>query len=255
MWGQAIEVFRKYMGTGLVVAWFLLAVVYLFLCEKRRPRRILFVYVPVAVLLCFFNPLFFGLFDRLVVGGYFRICWLLPMIVVIAYAVILICGSLKGRNGAFFAVASVLLTIVSGRLVYSSPLYSRAENSYHVPDSVMRLCDAVVVPGREVMAAFPEELLLYVRQYSAYVCMPYGREVVMGEYNELHEQMEAETVDLETLVPLVREANCHFCILPAGRAMRGSPEDYGWVRFWETDGYVIYRDPATELVIPELTAD
>ena len=62
--------------------------------------------------------------------------------------------------------------------------------------------------------------------------------------------MEAEVVDMAELVPLVREVGCHYVILPVNKERKGKPEDYGWIWFGETDGYVIYRDPARELVIP-----
>ena len=165
MWTSVIQIFQKYMGTGLTVLWFLAALIYLFLFEKRKDRRILFVYMPVLLLLLYFNPLFAGLFCSLVGSEiYFRMCWLLPVIVVLAYTAVCILEKRKGKGQLLFAVVTVLLIVFSGKSVYENPLYSKAENMYHVPDSVVHLCDAIVVPGREVMAVFPRELLLYVRQ-------------------------------------------------------------------------------------------
>ena len=46
MWKDAVQLFRNYMGTGLIVILFLLAVVYLLVCEKRKHVRIIFVYMP-----------------------------------------------------------------------------------------------------------------------------------------------------------------------------------------------------------------
>lgn len=251
--GSAFQTFYNYMGTGLIVIWYLVALIYLFLQEKRRPRRILFVYMPVIVLLLFFNPMFAGIFKMLVEEElYFRIGWLLPIVVTIAYCVVKICEQLKGKKAAIFAVVCLALVAVSGKLVYSNSLYSRAENVYHVPDSVVHICDAIVVPGREVMAAFPEELLLYVRQYSPLVCMPYGRAVLMGDYDELCEAMNSDVVELETLVPMARAAQCHYLVFRQEQEFVGQTEDYGWGMFLETDGYIIYRDPGVELVIPEI---
>lgn len=248
---SAIQTFQNYMGTGLVMIWFLLAVIYLFLCEKRRPRRILFVYTPIIVLLLYFNPVFARVFYGLVGEEiYFRICWILPIIAVIAYSAVLICERLKGKAAVGFAVSALALAVLSGRLVYSSPLYSRAENLYHVPDSVVHICDAIEVPGREVMAVFPKEMLLYVRQYSPVVCMPYGREELMGLYNPFYFAMEAETIDLEALLPMAREKLCHYLVFRQEQKFFRQPADYGLEIVLETDGYVVYRDPCVELVIP-----
>lgn len=249
---DAVGTFLNYMGTGLTVIWFLLALLYLFFNERRKPRRILFVYVPIVTLLLFFNPLFSEAVC-LVIGSdvYFRTCWLLPVIAVIAYCVAEIAGRLEGRRAVSFGAVSLLLVMFSGKLVFSSPLYSRAENIYHVPQAVVEICDAIRVPGREVMAAFPREMLLYVRQYSPYVCMPYGRETMMGVHDVFYEAMvETDEVDLETVVPLARQAGCHFLILPKEKPVRGDVKDYDWTIFMETEEYVVYRDNGVELIIP-----
>ncbi len=250
MWTEVIQVFQRYMGTGLVMIWFLAAVVYLFLFEKRKERRVLFVYMPVVLLLIYFNPLFAGMFCKLVGSEiYFRICWLLPIIVVIAYTIVCIFEKLRGTKRVLFTLAALVLIVISGKPVYENSLYSRAENIYHVPDSVVHICDAIVMPGREVMAVFPYELVLYVRQYSPFVCMPYGRNgwgangaEDAGRMAEFVEVMEEDVVDLEELVTYVDETGCHYIILDAKKELLGEIEDYNWEVFGETDGYVIYRN-------------
>lgn len=250
MWTDVIGIFRKYMGTGFVMLWFVAALIYLLVNEKQKPRRIVLVYMPIAMLALYFNPLFASVFCKIAGSEiYFRICWLMPVIVVIAYAAVCIIGRLTGKKQLLFAAAVAALIALSGKLVYSNPLYSRAENSYHVPDSVVHLCDAIVVPGREVMAVFPSELLLYVRQYSPLVCMPYGRDAfIYGD--DFFDVMERESVDLEELVPLARKKQCHYIVLREEKEILGNPQDFGWEIFGQTDGYVIYRDTAVPLVIP-----
>lgn len=251
MWTDVIQIFRRYMGTGFVMLWFLAALIYLLINEKRKPRRMVLVYMPIIMLVLYFNPLFAAVFCKIVGSEiYFRICWLMPTIVVIAYAAVCICSRLAGKKRILFGAVSVVLIALSGKLVYSNPLYSKAENIYHVPDSVVNICDAIVVPGREVMAVFPSELLLYVRQYSPFVCMPYGRDVFEGYYNPFYYAMEQKVVDLEVLVPLARERECHYVILREETKMRGNPRDFGWEIFGQTDGYVIYRDTEIPLIVP-----
>lgn len=245
------EAFQKYMGSGLAMGLFLMALVYLFLCEKRRPRRILFVYTPILLLILIFNPLFAWLFER-VVGSetYFRLFWLLPYLLVLPYTAVLIIEQLKRWKALLAGVLAIGLIALSGRPVYSNPLYSRAENIYHVPNSVVEICDAITVPGREVMAVFPEELILYVRQYSPVVCMPFGREVFMGEYNELNVVMEEEKADLEVLLPLTREKSCHFIVLRRDKEIVGDTQAAGLTLIFETEEYCVYRDTTVELLIP-----
>lgn len=264
MWKDIITLIRDYMGTGLIVIWFLLALIYLWINEKKKYVRILFLYMPAAMLLLYFNPLFARAVYN-VVGEeiYYRILWLLPVTIVIAYTCVSIYGKLaerqaqkkkRGTAEAFGALCMAGILAVSGSFIYASPTFSRAENLYHVPDSVVHICDAINVPGREVRAVFPMELVQYVRQYSPVTCMPYGREVAVERWNyypPLCAAMEAEVIDLEQLVPLTREAECHYAVLPVSKKMLGDPEEYGWIYFGETDGYVIYFDSESGLTVPE----
>lgn len=243
------ETFRGYMGSSLVIGLFLLALTYLFLCENRKTRRILFVYTPIILFLLIFNPLFARIFE-LFLGSetYFRLFWLLPYLLVLPYTVVLIAEQMKGWKPVLVAALTVALIAVSGKAVYSNPLYSRAENIYHVPGCVVDICDAIEVPGREVMALFPEELILYVRQYSPVVCMPYGREIYMGEFNDMIDVMEREKIDLDELLPLTRESDCHYIVLRRDKEIVG--DKAGLQLFYETEEYLVFRDPAVQLVIP-----
>lgn len=259
MWNGAVGLFRDYMGTGLIIILYVGALIFLWIQEKRKHVRILFLYMPLILLALFFNPLFAGIAYR-VEGDeiYYRILWLLPITLTIACAVVTAYGRLSGKRREVFAVCAAGLIAVSGSCIYANPFFRKAENVYHVPDSVVHICDTINIPGREVRAVFPAELLQYVRQYSPVTCMPYGREVLVpawGPSDLLYDVMEAETVELELLVPLAREAKCHYLILRGDKEMRGTPEEYGLVWLGETDGYVIYRDPQTELSIPRLPGE
>lgn len=246
---HAIMLFREYMGTGLIVMWFLVSLVYLFLREERKQVRILFLYMPVILLLLFFNPLFSALMTAYMGDEiYYRILWLLPVTVVIAYTCVSICGRLSGVRRGLFAVLAMVLTVASGSWIYSNTYFARAENFYHVPDSVVHICDAIEIPGREVTAVFPLDMVQYVRQYSPVVCLPYGREIIVEGWNEwaiqnpLCDAMEAEETDAALLGNLAREQGCIYIVAPEEKIIRGSLQDAGYELFLETDGYRVYRD-------------
>lgn len=258
MWSEVWEMYSNYSGTGLILLIYLAALIRLLVCEKRKPVRLLFGYVPVILLLLFFNPLFQKVFYT-VVGDeiYYRILWLIPVTMTIAHAAAELFGTLSGRRRAAFAVAAGCLAIVSGSYIYANPFFSKAENPYHVPQSVVDICDAIEVEGREVMAVFPKELVQYVRQYSPVICMPYGREQLVERWmyaNPLYLAMEAEVIDAEELAYQAREVTiedrgdpCHYVILPEGKPMEGDLRDYEYELFATIDGYVIYKDSTRNL--------
>lgn len=246
---HAIELFREYMGTGLIILWFLLSLLYLFLKEESKQLRILFVYVPVILLLLFFNPLFAGFLAEYMGDDiYYRILWLLPVTVVIAYTCVSVGGRLTGRKRVLWAAGTVFLTVVSGTYIYSNAYFTPAENAYHMPNSVVNICDAIELPGREVTAVFPLEMIQYVRQYSPLVCMPYGREILVEGWNEwatqheLCDAMEAEVVDAAVLGKLAKSYGCIYIVLESDREMKGSLMETGYEWFYETDGYIVYRN-------------
>lgn len=243
-----IETFLKYNGSGMMLNWFLVAWVYLLICEKKKQNRILFIYAPAVILVLFFNPLFFKVFSKVTEEAiYFRFLWLIPTTTVIGYAVVRLCNTLQGAKRICFAVIALVLMVSSGKLVYTNPLFSKAENPYHVPQEVVEICDTIKVEGREVMAAFPEEFILYVRQYSPLVCMPYGREVYMGEYNELHVLMRQEEIVVEELAALAKQYSCHYVILSEDKLLEGDMADYEYEVFGKVGEYVIYRDTSIYL--------
>lgn len=254
MWNDVIHLFQGYMGTGLIVIWFLVSIVYLFLTEKRKHIRILFVYVPILLLLLFFNPLFTKLVY--VAAGdeiYYRILWLMPITIVIAFAVVTIWSTLQGRKKTVFGLSAAVVVMISGSYIYNNPYFHKAENLYHVPQSVVEICDAIEVEGREVMAVFPVELVQYVRQYSPVVRMPYGREMLVGTWgeieHELYDVMEAEEIDAEKLASLCRDNICAYIILPEDKKVNGDLTEFDYEWFGQVQNYIIYKDATVDLTI------
>lgn len=248
---DALKLFQEYMGTGLIVIWFLISLLYLWLTEKRKHIRVMLLYVPLLLLLIFFNPLVARVISHMADGEiYYRILWLLPVTPVTAFGTVSFCGQLAGRKKYVGITAAVVLFMVSGSLIYRNLFFQRAENVYHVPESVADICDAIEVPGREVMAAFPGEMLQYVRQYSNVVCMPYGRDIVVSKWtvqNELYDVMEQEIIDTRELAALAREEACAYVILSEDKKLVGKMEDQQFEEFARMHGYVIYKDSTVDL--------
>lgn len=253
MLANLLKLFHEYMGTGLITVWFLLSVIYLFVFEKRKEIRTMFVYAPILFLMIFFNPVFAGgVYSLLDDEIYYRLLWLLPVTVVTAYTVTDIYGRLRGKKKIWFAGGAAVLVIVSGSLIYTDPHFHMAENIYHVPDCVVDICDAIEVEGREVTAVFPIELLQYVRQYSGTVCMPYGREMTVDRWdnsNALYDIMESDVIDAAELAAEARNQACVYIVLPEDKKIAGSLAAHDFNVFGKIDGYIIYIDILADLSI------
>lgn len=240
---KAWELFHNYMGTGLILIWYLAAVIYLFLREKRRDRRILFVYAPVITLLLYFNPLFFYVFRKAMDEEiYYRLIWLLPVTVTLAYSIVRICQELQGKKRLAVLGLAAILIAVSGTFTYSNPIFRRAENLEHVPAEVAEICDMIELPGREVRAAFPVEMVHFVRQYSAWICMPYGREVLTGGFSDLEYALRYREVEVSRVAELAKGQSCHYVIISDEKDLLGRMEDYDYELAGQVGKYLIYRD-------------
>lgn len=238
-----MELFRSYAGTGLIVGFFLVAEVYLFFTEKDKVKRILLLYVPAVLLILFFNPLFCEILYGFIGDEiYYRILWLIPITAVLAYTISVLYQSLRGKMKRIFLLFAAVMVMISGSLIYQNVNFRKADNLYHIPREVVEICDSIEIEGREVMAAFPEEFLQYVRQYSALVCMPYGREVFMGEYNEFYQLMRAEEISVERLAALAKQYQCHYVIVSENKSLIGDMTEYDYDIYKQIGEYVIYKD-------------
>lgn len=245
MWSEIIVLFQNYIGNGLAAGLFALSCLYLFVVEKDRTKRVILLYTSLVILALFFCPLFAaGIFRYLDRETYYRTLWLVPMTAVIAYAGVRLITGCPGKQRRVFAALGVCAAIVlTGDYVYDNPFFGRAENRFHVPQVVALLCDEITVEGREVRAAFPDEMLLYVRQYTGVVCMPYGREMQVerwGYTDELYEALQRDELDCEKITALAAERECHYIIVSEAKQGRENFEKNGYRYVKTIAGYCIY---------------
>lgn len=245
MWSEIIVLFQNYIGNGLAAGLFLVSFIYLMIVEKDRIKRISLLYVSIMTVALFFCPLFAqAVYRYLDEETYYRILWLLPMTVVISYAGIrLVAGFSKKWVKMLVSLLICGMIVVTGDYVYDNPYFERALNRFHVPQTVALVCDAIIVEGREVRAVFPSEMLPYVRQYTANVCMPYGREMAVERWqndNPLYDAMMEDVLDCEKIASLAKEQGCHYIILHETKHKKEDFQNTGYHYVETAAGYCIY---------------
>ncbi len=247
MWNLVVSHFKSYAGWGLIFFFYLAALIWLFVTEKRKERRIVFIYMPLILLFLFLNPLSAHIMEKFAGDEiYYRLLWMLPVTITLADAATEIVIKIGGKLKVFAIAAFCALFILGGRLIYTDSRYSIAENEYHVPDDVAEICDRIVIPGREVLAAFPEEMIVYVRQYTALVVMPYGwADTEYGPIfnTDLMEAMQEEILDLDRIGTEAKEIECHYVIIDDTKESTGSMLDQGFEEYAKVEHYTIYKNP------------
>lgn len=257
MWNLVVEQFNNYAGSGFMLIYYFASVIYLFCVEKRKDIRLIFVYMPLILLLIFFNPWIAKLIIKYADDDiYYRMMWIVPVGLTVVYALTKIIAKLQGKIRILGVIVAAALIALGGRLVYTDKDYSIAQNEYHVPQDVVDICDAIVVPGREVMAAFPSELLIYVRQYSAFVRMPYGWDEIKEnpdfELSRLRELIDQDESYASELADEANKEECHYIIVKEDKKILGDMSEYHYDKYKVIDGYIVYRNELADYSCPDM---
>ena len=244
---------KLFFGNPLLALLLVASAVYIIVCEKSLKKKILLGILPLLILVGFLLPVtkivYVAAFDE---GSdtYYRVLWLLPMYIVIGYAVCKLIFSFGSKWKQRVAlVASLVIIVLSGSLVYLNQYMSPAQNLYHIPQNVIDICDEILPAEGEprVRAVFPSELVHFVRQYSTDILMPFGREMVVTQwdyYNEVYEAMEKpEVVDADVLLEATRKAGVQYIILSKDRKVDKNLTTLGLKLMATVDNYYIYEDP------------
>ena len=259
MWGiflESVVVFKNYMGfheNRYLVGIYLFMLLYLWLTEKNKQRRAIFVYAPTLLLLLFFCPLFRKVFVRLLEDSetYYRLLWLLQMSLVSAYGIIKLCGKHRRIGLAVMCVAIA----ACGNYVYGSQYIKKAENVYHLPQETIDIVDLIEPEEGRITVLVPIDLVYYIRQYSTNIELPYGREMLIARwdyYHAMYEAMEkAEVIETSTFVELAREYPCAYIVLKEDRKITEPLTEYGYVLYDRVGEYLIYQDALMDLASEE----
>ncbi|MCR5342215.1 MAG: hypothetical protein K6E70_02475 [Butyrivibrio sp.] len=239
------DIFKQYGGNGYLLALFVASLIYLLITEKDNRKRLVIAVAPLMVLVGFFIPLTRKVYVRVLSDGgdtYYRLMWLIPIGACIAYAGCKLFMNHK-RIGLVAVSAAIILC---GSIVYKNENMFKAENAYHIPQLVVKICDVIRPEETEprVRAVFPSELLQYVRQYDTNILMPYGRDIIhWNYYNAVHEAFEnTEVINAEELLEATRQAQCRYIVMHESKKIDVSLEEMGLTLVDNVEGYNIYED-------------
>lgn len=243
-----VEDVLLYNGNSFLIPLFLIALCFLWGMEKDRKVRVVLLYLVAALGIVFLCPVYAWIGMKIDEDVYYRVLWSLPMGLLVCYSVVRLMAHLKrfGTKALIFLMA-VLVILINGDLVYTKTLHFKAVNAYHIPQQVIDVADAIRLDNYKPIAVLPAELLPYLRQYTADILTPYGRNMMEPAWNfqnALYDAMEGDQniYDVAEVVRCARNEQCAFVVLSSGKQMRGSMEEQGYFLFRFVQGYFIYMD-------------
>lgn len=237
----------SYSGSGLLLVLLLVAIFFLFFKEKDKNKRKMLVAYPILVLAVMFCPLwtiYIAKRDDAVI--LYRLFWIIPSVIIVSYALVEAISLLPKKRTPFFMAGAVALIALCGRYIYANQFFSKAQNEYHISNTVVEICDRIIVPGREVRACFPEEFVQSVRQYTSLVLLPYGRGVLLEgsfeDHNDIKDELIKDVVDSEVLCGLLRDSGTQYLVVDAKTVFSNDLSKYDYIYKFSIDGYDIYLD-------------
>lgn len=241
---EILTIFQAYTGSGFLTILYLLILLYLWISEKNTTVRAIFVYGAGILQLLFFIPLFYYGYQILDEGTYYRILWILPMTITIAYG----CVKLLSKYPKVSVWIGMVLIMLCGQYVYSNVYITPAENAYHIPQETIEVCD-MMIPGEDeerITGLFPDELIHFVRQYTSRIQMPYGRDYLAPDWiygdHPLREMFNQKEIKISQLIRLATEYKCHYIIIEKDKKLIGDLDKLNIVQIGETTNYNIYRN-------------
>ena len=241
---EILAVFQGFTGSGFLTKLYLLTLIYLWVSEKNPTLRTVLVYGASTIQILFFLPVFYYGYQILDKGTYYRILWILPMSITIAYAAV----KILGRYPMGSILIGVFMIIVCGKYIYTNPNISVAQNTYHIPQETIEICDMIMPEEDEerVVGIFPDSLIHFVRQYSSRIQMVYGRDYLAPDWiygdHPLRQVMNQEEIRISELVRLATEHKCQYIIVESDKEFIGNFEKLRVFKIGETTNYDIYRN-------------
>lgn len=248
----AIGHFWNYNGRGMHLALFFMALLFLLAVVKKEEEepKILLVGYSILFALIYLCPITAYIIMYRCIGEnvYWRMFWLLPVLITISYVLVRWLFQTKGRmQFALFFIGAAVVIVITGTPVYTRANFQTSENEYKIPQSAIDICDFIEEDYQgegNPKVTVPNELLCYIRQYDAGIRMPYGRNALKEQKlnkrrTKIYQMMSSGQVDWKKLIVLLKKEESDYFVYATGV---GSEElsGNGYVPVGEVEGYTIY---------------
>lgn len=236
------QTFLEFQGTGMYIALFFISMLYIFIKEDNKKVKAFLVYFPIIILLITLNPIFNKLVEKILTDSvYWRVYWMLPLGIVIAYAGVKFINNKKANlTKVISSIAIIVIIIMSGKLIYNKDNYKKFGNMYKVPDEVLEVVEIIRQGNEENKKALTsEQLVPYIRQVDASIELAFRREPTGYLENEYVRIMHSGIS--EDIVQMAFDNDCNYIVLDRGLVINVELNYFGFDRIAETANFIIYR--------------
>lgn len=237
------DTFLEFKGSGMYLALFFIAILYLYLKENDKRLKYMFIYFPLISLFITLNPIF-----NKIVGGvfndevYWRLFWILPIGITISYAIVKILNGLDTKKEKIIVSISILIIImVSGKFIYTEENFIKVGNLYKIPDESVLVAQLIASDeGEYKKALVSENLVSHIRQIESCIMLAYSR--IPQGYNENHTIVN--NLRIGNVAGIAKDAydtNSNYVVVRKDIPLNAKMEDYNFEKLNETTEYLIYK--------------
>ena len=246
MFKENIEVikntFQQYIGSGMYVSIFFVALIYILLKEKDKKMRCFFAYYPILTLLITLNPLFNKIINPIFTSSvYWRVYWVIPLGITIAYASVKLINANKDKLEKIILIASIcVIIILGGELIYTPQNFIKVNNWYKLPDEHVEVAQIIGADEEEYKKLIISEYHVpHIRQVDATIELAFRRDPDGYKDNPLVQQLAGGNV--EWVTDYAKKNNCNYIVWKKEVILSDKMENYGFKKLDETENLVIYK--------------
>lgn len=251
-------IFSNYFADGGYFLIFLIALLALFVVEKKKENRNLLVYYPILMLFLILNPIFCYLVLKFVGQNvYYRFLWLVPIGIVIAYFGTELISKASAKVKKILILLSFAAIIAySGTYVYTSTTFGEVNNWLKVPDEYLQVTQIVSnIPVEEKKAVTSTQMVGYIRQIDASIKLAYGRRPY-EDYEMYPVVKYYNNGDAESLAWLCKKEGTNIIIYQRSIPLTKPLAEFGYLLYAQTENYDIYvltQDLPSDVAVDEET--
>ena len=249
------SMYDSYNGTGMQMALFFACLIYLVMQKKEKEKRFLFVgYSLLFFIICFF-PVTAKIIMEVCIGKsvYWRMFWLLPTSIVIAYTAVQILMQMEKKLQRYAMLGFMLVIIaMTGTFTYNETMFEPKQNNYKIPNDTIEVCDLIEadaaangIAKKKLITA--TDLVTTIRQYDANILMPYGNEAIKGlkvetqNASNIFRIMSGINKNWEALSWYAAMEDCNYIAYPIDTDVEQALAATGFEKIGNNATYNVYR--------------
>lgn len=243
-WQIALDSYEKYAATGIVQLLLISSVIVLMI-SKKWDRKLAYYFVLITVII-FAPPIVFVIAEHFVGDDvYWRMFWLIPSVIIIALVGTKMIEQLKNKTKQRLVFCFLLIIIIlGGKCVYNGENFTKATNSYKLPQEAVDICEMVAPDFGSTKIVVPESIVSYIRQYNPNIKMLYGRkgkERRKGKRHKILVELNSSEPDISYIAKYIKKKKYEYVVFENTSTGINDMEINGYELFGSTINYTIYK--------------